>query len=86
MLTNSTSISSQCEAFSQVKKSFMNDMQPHLESIMNNIHAHLEEFWKLETIRIKEPCKETDDNKALENFNQTVKHKKERYHVQWPWK
>ena len=57
MLTNFTGISTQFEAFSKDGERITSNMQPHLE-----------EFWKLKTIGIKEPCKGTDDNKALENW------------------
>ena len=75
MLTNSTSISSQFEAFSKDD-----------ETIINNMQTHFEEFWKLETIGTKELCNETEDDKFLKDFNQTVEHKEGRYRVQWPWK
>ena len=48
--------------------------------------THLKEFWKLKTVGIKETCKETANDKAQENFNQTVEHKEGRYCVQWTWK
>ena len=61
MLTNSSSISSQFEACSK-----------DVEWIINNMQPHLQEFRKLETVGNKDPCKETDDDKTLENFDQTV--------------
>ena len=75
MLTKSTSIFSQFEACSKDD-----------ESITNNVQPHLKEFWKLAAIGVKESCKETDIDKALENINQAVEHKEGKYHVQWLWK
>ena len=47
---------------------------------------NLEEFWRLETIGIKESYIGTEDNKANENFNRTVTVNENRYEVTWPWR
>ncbi|KAL9989289.1 hypothetical protein ACROYT_G003822 [Oculina patagonica] len=46
----------------------------------------LEEFWKLETLGISEPMCVTDDDEALQKFNDTVRFEDGRYQVTWPWK
>ena len=46
----------------------------------------LEDFWNLETIGIKEPFRETDDDLALQRFNESVRFENNRYQVTWPWK
>ena len=50
------------------------------------VKPNLEEFWKLETIGIKDSPYEADDDVAIERFNKTVKFENNRYHVTWPWK
>ncbi|XP_070550260.1 uncharacterized protein [Ptychodera flava] len=50
------------------------------------IKPNLDDFWNLETIGIKDSYQESDDDKALQHFNQTIKFKYGRYHVKWPWK
>ncbi|KAL9958393.1 hypothetical protein ACROYT_G035399 [Oculina patagonica] len=45
----------------------------------------LEEFWKLETLGISEPVCVTDDDEALQKFNDTVRFEDGRYQVTWPW-
>ena len=47
---------------------------------------NLEFFWNLETLGIKDPIQDSDDDKALQRFNETVMFKDHRYHVTWPWK
>ena len=46
----------------------------------------LEDFWNLETIGIKEPFRETDDDLALERFSESVRFENNCYQVTWPWK
>ncbi|XP_062614769.1 uncharacterized protein LOC134276539 [Saccostrea cucullata] len=46
----------------------------------------IEEFWKLETIGIQDSPHTSDDEKALKNFNSTLKMENKRYQVTWPWK
>ncbi|KAF0154889.1 MAG: Pao retrotransposon peptidase domain-containing protein [Ignavibacteria bacterium] len=43
-------------------------------------------FWSLESIGIKDSPYENDDDKALRNFNDTIKFENSRYYVTWPWK
>ena len=50
------------------------------------VKPNIEEFWKLETIGIKDSPYEADDGLATERFNKTVKLENNRYHVTWPWK
>ena len=40
----------------------------------------------METIGIKEPFVETDDDLALQRFNESVRLGNNRYQVTWPWK
>ncbi|XP_065891682.1 uncharacterized protein [Dysidea avara] len=46
----------------------------------------MECFWNLESIGISDSPKSSDDDQALEMFNNTVKFDDGRYLVQWPWK
>ena len=46
----------------------------------------LADFWSLETIGIKDCPIKSDDDKALEMFNSTIRFEKGRYQVCWPWK
>ena len=48
--------------------------------------VNLERFWDLETLGIKDPIKETNNDKALQNFNETIFMEDNRYQVTWPWK
>ena len=58
------------------------------ENSTDLVKPNLEEFWKLETIGIKEPISGSneDDDCAIQNFNDTVRQKDGRYEVAWPWK
>ena len=59
-----------------------------LENTSNLMKPNLEEFWKLETIGIKESISGSneDDDCAIQNFNDTVMKKDGRYEVPWPGK
>lgn len=57
------------------------DQQPLAEQ-----KTHLEEFWKLETLGIREPVQENDDDKALQKLNETIHFEDGHYQVTWPWK
>ena len=46
----------------------------------------LEEFWKLETLGIREPVQENEDDKALQKFNETIHFEDGRYQETLPWK
>ena len=46
----------------------------------------IEDFWRLEAIGICDPLDITDDDKALDRFNSSIRFEKGRYQVQWPWK
>ena len=50
------------------------------------VKPKLEDFWLLETIGIKDCPVESDDEKALMKFNETIKFEKGRYLVSWPWR
>ena len=47
---------------------------------------NMECFWNLESIGISDSPISSDDDQALEMFNNTVKFDDGRYLVQWPWK
>ena len=47
---------------------------------------NFDEFWKLETIGIKDPINDCDDDQAIQNFHDTVRKTNGRYEVTWPWK
>ena len=57
-----------------------------LENINDFVKPNLDEFWKLETIGIKEPINDCDDDLAIQNFHDTVRKTNGRYEVTWPWK
>ena len=46
----------------------------------------MEDFWKLEAIEIKESPTISDDDKAISEFNKSIKVVNERYQVFWPWR
>ena len=46
----------------------------------------IDEFWKLETIRITPPEKSKDDDGVMEHFSNTVIQENGRYQVAWPWR
>ena len=48
----------------------------------------LEEFWKLETLGISKPVNsyDSEDQRALERFKETLLFENGRYTVKWPWK
>lgn len=56
------------------------DQQPSVQQ-----KTHLEEFWKLETLGIREPAQNEDD-KVLQKFNEMIPFEDRRYQVTWPWK
>ena len=47
---------------------------------------NLDIFWNLESIGIMDSPVKSDDDKALEMFNNTIKFDNGRYLVTWPWK
>ncbi|XP_070546913.1 uncharacterized protein [Ptychodera flava] len=51
-----------------------------------NVTPNLADFWSMEAIGIRDSYEESDDDRALEHFNETVKFENGRYHVKWPWK
>ena len=57
-----------------------------LESSSDFLKPNLDEFWKLETIGIKEPVNDCDDDEAIQNFHDTVRMSNGRYEVTWPRK
>ena len=49
-------------------------------------NPNIEDFWSLETIGITDSWDVTDDDKALEQFNELISFRDGRYQVAWPWK
>ena len=47
---------------------------------------NIEDFWRLETIGIGDSLDQTDDDRALEQFNSSVCFENGRYYIKWPWK
>ena len=47
---------------------------------------NLEDFWRLESIGINDSPLDSDNEKALNIFNKTLKFEDDRYKVTWPWK
>ena len=46
----------------------------------------IEDFWGLETIGITDNPKQSDDERAVQHFPETVKKENGRYNVSWPWR
>ena len=46
----------------------------------------IDQFWNLESIGITDSPKTTNDDKALDTFERTVRYVDNRYFVSWPWK
>ena len=57
------------------------DKQPLAEQMIQ-----LEEFWKLETLGIRETVQENEDDKALQKFKETIHFEDGRYQITLPWK
>ena len=51
----------------------------------SNQKAHLEPFWKLETLGIKKLMQENDDDKALQRSNVMIHFEDRHYQATWPW-
>ena len=49
-------------------------------------NPNIEDFWSLETIGITDSLDVTDDDKALEQFNELICYRDGMYQVAWPWK
>ena len=47
---------------------------------------NIDDFWRLENIGIKDLLNDENNNKALQDFNDIVMFKDNRYHVTWPWR
>ena len=47
---------------------------------------NLDEVWKLETIGIKDPINDCDDDQAIQNFHDSVGKTNGRYEVTWLWR
>ena len=45
--------------------------------------THLEEFWKLETLGIREPVQENENYRALQKSTETIHFGDGRYQVTW---
>ena len=50
------------------------------------LKPRLEELWKLETIGIKDCPFESDDERALIKFNESIKYENKRYWLGWPYR
>ena len=50
------------------------------------IKPSINEFWNLETIGIRDSPTVTEDEIAIDNFNDTIQLKNQRYFTTWPWK
>lgn len=49
-------------------------------------YPNLCNLWDLDQIGIKDSPHVIDNDKALEQFNNTIQYKEGRYYVTWPWK
>ena len=47
---------------------------------------NIEDFWNLETLGIRDPLDLTNDDKALKQFNDSIRFTEGRYQITWPWK
>ena len=63
------------------EKSVFTDVDKVLPTAPN-----LEDFWNVEAIGILDNPTNTDDEKAMQNFRETLKRDNGRYQVTWPWK
>ena len=54
--------------------------------IFSNVDTEVEDFWKLETIGISDFSTCSEDERAVQSFNSTIKYTGRRYEVTWPWK
>ncbi|CAG7703279.1 unnamed protein product, partial [Allacma fusca] len=45
----------------------------------------VEKLWELDSIGIKEPIENTDDDIAVKNFYENIKYVDNKYYVSWPW-
>ena len=50
------------------------------------LNPNIEDFWKLETLRIRDLLDLTNDDKALKQFNESIHFTDGRYQIAWPWK
>ncbi|MEW8544133.1 MAG: DUF1759 domain-containing protein, partial [Candidatus Thiodiazotropha sp.] len=50
------------------------------------VKPNLDDFWKLESIGITDSPQDSDKDKALRIFNETLKFENDRYSVTWPWR
>ncbi len=50
------------------------------------IKPNLEDFWNIESIGIVDEPENTDDEIAMQKFQDTLKRQNGRYQVTWPWK
>lgn len=66
-------------------RSTNNDITSEFESVVY-AKANLEDFWNIETIGVHDKADNSDDEKAMTNFKETVKRENGRYQVKWPWK
>ena len=51
-----------------------------------SIEPNLEDFWSMESIGINDNPVNTDDEKAMIKFKESLKRENGRYQVTWPWK
>ena len=65
---------------------FKDDMMLASDDLSLSGSTTLSEFWQLETLGIKDPLEQNDDDKAHNNFAETVEYEDGRYYVTWPWK
>ena len=49
-------------------------------------NTSIEDFWRLETIRINDLPHLADYDTVLEQFNNSICFQNGRYYVKWPWK
>ena len=47
---------------------------------------NLEEFWRLESLGITDSPLDSDNDKSIKLFNETLTYDNDRYSVTWPWK
>ena len=50
------------------------------------LKPNLEDFWRLESIGIKDLTEGACDNEVLHTFEETLLYENGRYKVTWPWK
>ena len=95
ILTGKYSDPDQMDGHQNISTCFVMTQVNHVMSEVNLFSSYdgsftknpsVEDFWRLETIGINDLPDLTDDDTALEQFNNSICFENGRYYVKWPWK